>query len=89
VIKTDAGHRVGAYFQYIELDSNGVTKPMIVKISRFYALDDISTHEFITFRFSDKKRNRNLRLRVLEAQKKNSFFEMGPPSLVGMFVKIQ
>lgn len=89
VIKTDAGHRVGAYFHYVEREFNGVTMPMIVKTSRLYALDDISTHEFITFIFFDKKRNPTIELRALKAHKKNSFFEMGPSFLVAKFVRIQ
>ena len=89
VIKTDAGHRVGAYFHYVEREFNGVTMPMIVKTSRFYTLDDISTYEFITFIFFDKKRNPTIELRALKAQKKNSFFEMSPSFLFAKFVRIQ
>ena len=68
--------------------STGVTMPMT---SRLYALDDISTDEAISFRFFDKKRNPTLELRgaALKAQKKNSFFEMGPSFLFAKFVRIQ
>jgi hypothetical protein len=87
MIKTDAGHRVDAYFHYVEREFNGVTMPMIVKTSRLCALDDISTHEFIVF--LDKKRHPTVELRALKAQKKNSFFEMGPSFLFAKFVRIQ
>jgi hypothetical protein len=89
VIKTDAGHRVGGYFHYVERELNGVTTPLIVKTSRVYALNDIATDEFITFMVYDKQRNAGFEIRHLTARKKDSFFEMDPAFLFAKFVRIQ
>jgi hypothetical protein len=89
VIKTAAGHRVGAYFHYVEREFSGATMPMIVKVSRLYTLDDISDDEFISFIFFDKKRHPTIQLRALKAHKRDSFFAMGSSFLLNKFVRIQ
>jgi len=66
-----------------------LTRPMIIKTSRVYALNDISTGEYITFIFFDGKRNPIVELRHLTGRKKNYFFEMDPSFLLAKLVKIQ
>ena len=46
-IKTEAGHRLGAYFHHVEREFRGEKMNMVVKTSRFYTLDTISDGEGI------------------------------------------
>jgi hypothetical protein len=90
MIKTDAGHRVGVYFHYVEREFNGVTRPLIVKIGQVYALDDIATHESITLIAIDKRGNPTIEIRVMTTpKKKDSFFEMDRAFLFAKAVRIQ
>jgi len=77
-IKTEEGHRIGAYFHYVEREFKGVKMRLIVKTSRFYALDKIARGEALTYSFAEEESNLGTGFLVLQEQEKGSFFEMGP-----------
>ena len=72
-IKTDSGHRLGAYFHFVEQEDKGVKKTMMLDTSRFYALDTIPNNEIITFLIVDKDGRSGLWFMALVGQKKDSF----------------
>jgi hypothetical protein len=84
-LKTSRGQRAGCYFNYVERDFRGATLPMIVKTSRFYALDEIpgSAVEWATF---DKDGKREAHFWFI-LEKKGTFFD--GLDFFGQFVRIQ
>jgi hypothetical protein len=72
-MKTDSGHRLGAYFHFVEREDKGVKKTMMLDTSRFYALDTIPNNEIITFSIVDKEGQNGLWFMAMVGQKKDSF----------------
>jgi hypothetical protein len=83
--KTSGGQRAGAYFNFVEREFGGVTLPMVVKTSRFYALDDISG-EAVQWWLIDKDGKPQQTTEFLQ-EKKDTFFK--GPHLSGALVQIQ
>jgi hypothetical protein len=72
-IKTDLGHRIGAYFRFVEREDKGVKKTMMLDTSRFYALDAIDQNEIVSYSIVDNEGRSGLWFMALLGQKKDSF----------------
>ncbi|MFO1418207.1 MAG: DUF4157 domain-containing protein [Methylotetracoccus sp.] len=73
LIKTDAEHRLGAYFSFAEREFSGKKQPMMVKTSKFYALDKIENGEGISMSVMDRDNNTGLAFTVFRAQAQDTF----------------
>lgn len=75
LIKTDAGHRVGAYFSFAEREFGGRNLPMMVKTSKFYALDQIGKGESYSFPVRTREGDPGLGFTYLDPHPKDSFYD--------------
>jgi hypothetical protein len=82
-IKTDDGHRLGAYFHFVEREHKGAKRTMALDTSRFFALDKILNNEMITYSIVDKEGNRGLWFLALKGQEKETF----SPTTLNFFSK--
>jgi Domain of unknown function (DUF4157) len=87
-IKTDAGHRLGAYFHHVEQEFGGKKSHMIVNVSKFYVLDKISAGEGMGNLVILEDGSHGIELIVLKENAKDSFFEMKNPIFFGRFVDL-
>jgi hypothetical protein len=76
-MKTSDGHRLGAWFNFVERDFNGVPTSMIVKTSLFYALDEIVAHEAIRFSIIGKDGKPSHEFLFFSGSAKDSFTDLG------------
>lgn len=85
-IKTDAGGRIGGFFHYAEREFRGTKAPMIVKITQFYALDEIP-HTAIQAWVREKDGTEQQVMSFLD-EKKDTFFP-ATIELVNKFVNLR
>ncbi|HUQ10073.1 MAG TPA: DUF4157 domain-containing protein [Steroidobacteraceae bacterium] len=76
-IKTEEGHSMGAYFHFVERDFNGEKMQMIVKTSKFFAVDKIGGGEGLSYRFSEKDSDLGIGFLVFKGAEKGTFFDLG------------
>ena len=77
-IKTEAGHRLGAYFHHVEREFRGEKMNMVVKTSRFYTLDNIEKDEALTYSFAGQESSLGTGFLSFQEHEKGSFFDLGP-----------
>jgi hypothetical protein len=75
-IKTEEGHSMGAYFHYVDRDFNGVKMQMIVKTSKFLAIDKIENGEALSYSFSEKESDLGSGFLIFKGAEKGTFFDL-------------
>lgn len=76
-IKTEEGHCMGAYFHFVEREYKGEKMQMIVKTSKFLAIDRIGSGEGLSYRFSDHDSDLGIGFLVFKGAEKGTFFDLG------------